>query len=202
MAVSGNCAACSMAGIRQAAHNGRFVNLPGVVPFAGRAAMSVVAAILRGVVQWAQFEQEEPEFAAEVRKRFTAARHHVLATLRADGSPRVSGTEVDFQHGHVQFGSMLGARKAQDLRRDGRCAIHANPGDGSMAEPDAKISGIATEVDDPAAKEPMQSPDGEPMDYHLFRLDLTEAVLTKPEGNLLVIRSWRPGKGIRRFTRT
>ena len=45
---------------------------------------------------WEDFEQEAPEPAALVRARFEAEKHHVLATLRKDGSPRVSGTEVDF----------------------------------------------------------------------------------------------------------
>jgi hypothetical protein len=152
------------------------------------------------MVSWTEFEQEEPTFAAEVHERFTATKHHVLATLRADGSPRVSGTEVDFSHGHLQFGSMLKARKAADLQRDGRCALHANPGDGSMTKPDAKVSGVAAEVDDPEVKGLLE-PGEAPPDYHLFRLDLTEAVLTKPEGDVLVIRRWTPGAGVQRFAR-
>jgi hypothetical protein len=88
---------------------------------------------------WAQFQAEAEEFAAMVRERFEAAETHILATLRKDGSPRVSGTEVDFKGHDLSFGSMLNAVKALDLRRDGRCAIHAHP----SADGDAKVAGVA-----------------------------------------------------------
>lgn len=142
-----------------------------------------------GTVRWEEFAAEAPELADAVRARFEAARHHVLATLRADGSPRVSGTEVDFGDGDLTLGSMLGAVKARDLQRDGRFALHANPGDGSMAGGDAKIAGVAEEM----AEET----------FHRFRLQLGEVVLTSlhPDGDRLVIESWRPGVGVVRRER-
>ncbi|MEV4241888.1 pyridoxamine 5'-phosphate oxidase family protein [Streptosporangium canum] len=79
---------------------------------------------------WEQFESEAGELASAVKARFQAAETHVLATLRKDGSPRVSGTEVDFKGSDLSFGSMLNAVKALALRRDGRCAIHAHPHQG------------------------------------------------------------------------
>jgi hypothetical protein len=42
---------------------------------------------------WRDVEQSEPEFAARVRRLFEAGRHKTIATLRADGSPRISGIE-------------------------------------------------------------------------------------------------------------
>src|SRR6266516_5864811 len=98
---------------------------------------------------WEQFSSEAPELAAAVRARFEAAKHHVLATLRRDGSPRVSGTEVDFHGPELTVGSMWQAVIARDLHRDGRFALHANPGDGSMEGGDVKLSGQAVEVTDP-----------------------------------------------------
>ncbi|GGM79748.1 hypothetical protein GCM10012275_57960 [Longimycelium tulufanense] len=59
-----------------------------------------------------QFATEAPELAALVRARLEAARRHVLATVRKDGSPRVSGTEVDFYGPDLVLGSMWLARKA------------------------------------------------------------------------------------------
>jgi hypothetical protein len=141
-------------------------------------------------VRWKEFAAEAPELASAVRARFEAARHHVLATLRADGSPRVSGTEVVFSDGDLTLGSMPGAVKARDLQRDGRFALHANPGDGSMAGGDAKVAGVAEEVL------------GEET-HHVFRLQLDEAVLTSlhPDGDRIVIESWRPGQGVVRRER-
>ncbi|MBO0802238.1 MAG: pyridoxamine 5'-phosphate oxidase family protein [Nocardiopsaceae bacterium] len=141
---------------------------------------------------WAQFQADAEDLAAMVRERFEAAETHILATLRKDGSPRVSGTEVDFQGQDLSFGSMPNAVKALDLLRDGRCAIHAHP----SADGDVKVAGTAEEVTGEAksayvtGKEP-------PGGFHAFRLDLREAVHTAVEGDELVIRFWQPGQGVR-----
>ena len=147
---------------------------------------------------WDEFAAEAPELAASVRARFEAEKHHVLATVRADGSPRVSGTEVGFRNGQLYLGSMAGAWKAKDLQRDPRCAIHAHTGDGSLAGGDAKLAGRAVEVTDEAVlrEHGVQPP------AHLFLLDLTEVVLTTVAGDRLAILSWRPGRPVRRDERT
>ena len=95
---------------------------------------------------WQEFTEAAPALADAVRARLTAHRHHVLATLRADGSPRVSGTEVETFRGLLVLGSMPGARKVRDLHRDPRYALHSNPGHHTMEGGDAKISGRAREL--------------------------------------------------------
>ncbi|QKG18810.1 pyridoxamine 5'-phosphate oxidase family protein [Actinomadura verrucosospora] len=150
---------------------------------------------------WRQFEEEAAELAATVKARFEAAETHVLATTRLDGSPRVSGSEVDFKGADLSFGSMLGAVKARDLQRDGRCAIHAHPADPEHGG-DAKVAGVAVEITDPAEKKAYTTGDEPPGDFHAFRLDLREAVLTSVEDGKLVIRVWRPGAGVRTVSRT
>lgn len=145
---------------------------------------------------WAQFESEDSQFAAMVRARFEAAETHILATVRKDGSPRVSGTEVNFSGQDLSFGSMLHAVKALDLQRDGRCAIHAHP----SADGDAKVAGVAIEVTGEARKAYVTGAEP-PGGFHAFRLELNEAVFTVVEGDELVIRIWRPGAGIRTFRR-
>lgn len=150
---------------------------------------------------WKQFEEEAAELAAAVRQRFEAAKTHVLATVRKDGSPRVSGSEVDFMGEDLSFGSMLGAVKARDLRRDGRCAIHAHPADPENGG-DAKIAGVAVEITDAEEKKAHATGEEPPGDFHAFRLDLREAVLTSVEGGQLVIQVWRPGAGVSTVHRT
>jgi hypothetical protein len=147
--------------------------------------------------------------AASVRGRLEATKHHVVATLRCDGSPRVSGTEVQFHGPDLVAGGMPGALKGRDLRRDPRYALHSNPGDGSMDGGDAKVSGTAVEVVDPAALldyanaiERPQEP-GAPLDFELFRFLITDVVRTSvhPDGDRLLIESWRPGVGLRTVER-
>lgn len=141
---------------------------------------------------WAQFADEASQFAAMVREQFEAAQTHILATLRKDGSPRVSGIEVAFSGPDLSFGSMLNAVKARDLHRDGRCAIHAHPAESG----DVKVAGTATEVTGEAKKAYVTG--SEPAEgFHAFRLDLREAVITAVEGDELVVRVWRPGQGVR-----
>ncbi len=53
--------------------------------------------------------------------------HKVIATLRRDGSPRVSGNELRFIDGEVWLGMMPGSVKALDLLRDPRVAVHGAP---------------------------------------------------------------------------
>jgi hypothetical protein len=147
-----------------------------------------------GMVSWQEFERQAPELAARVRGLFGTHRHKVMATLRADGSPRVSGTEVEFRDGQVWLGSMPGARKAADLRRDPRVAIHTSSPDPDEADPsawvgDAKLAGRAQEVTDPGEGS------------HLFRVEVEEAVWTRVEGEEMVIDMWHAGRGLRRVRR-
>ena len=66
---------------------------------------------------WHDVEGAAPELAASVRALFDAHKHKTIATLRADGAPRISGIEAVFVDGELTFGSMPGARKGADLRR-------------------------------------------------------------------------------------
>jgi hypothetical protein len=121
----------------------------------------VIGAIMGRVTTWQEVEQAEPEFAQRVRGLFDAHRHKTIATLRADGSPRISGIETVFEDGELVFGSMPNARKGADLRRDPRFALHSatvDPVEGSEAQwpGEAKISGRAI-----AAGPVTEGPDGE-----------------------------------------
>jgi hypothetical protein len=156
------------------------------------------------MTSWERFAEEAGDLAGAVRARFEATKHHVLATLRRDGSPRVSGTEVGFRGPDLTIGSMWGAVKARDLQRDGRFALHANPGDGSMEGGDAKVSGVAVEVVDPGELEAFRAASHPPPGpFHLFRLQLAEVVLTSvgEGGDHLLIQTWRPGEPVKRVER-
>ncbi|GDY76452.1 hypothetical protein SAV31267_059370 [Streptomyces avermitilis] len=80
---------------------------------------------------WAAFTTAEPGLANIAEERFGGFAHHVLATLRKDGSPRTTGLEVRFLHGELWLGMMPDSLKALDLRRDPRFALQANPGEGA-----------------------------------------------------------------------
>lgn len=151
---------------------------------------------------WEQFTVAAPELAAAVRERFDAHGHKTMATLRRDGSPRISGTEVQFRDGEVWLGSMAGARKCLDLRRDGRVAIHSGSDDPDEWTGDAKIAGTAVEVTDEQMLDKFR--DGAPPGpFQLFRIELAEAVVVSlgQPADHLVIESWHEGKGVSRVER-
>ncbi|MEU5978944.1 pyridoxamine 5'-phosphate oxidase family protein [Streptomyces sp. NPDC047315] len=153
---------------------------------------------------WADFHAAEPDFADTVQARFQQHLHHVLATLRKDGSPRVSGLEVNFRDGELYLGMMYDSWKAKDLLRDPRFALHANPGEGAAASQlgDVRVSGRATPVT-ADSEEFARFVEGvrPPEPFHLFRADVTEAVRTSVEDNELVVRSWHPGAPLRTVRR-
>ncbi|AYN39837.1 pyridoxamine 5'-phosphate oxidase family protein [Streptomyces dangxiongensis] len=155
-------------------------------------------------MNWAAFSTAAPELAATTEKRFGAYRHHVLATLRKDGSPRTSGLEVRFLGGELWLGMMPGSLKALDLRRDPRFALQANPGEGTgMGGGDVRVSGRAYEVEDGAAKAAYVKEVEPPQPFHLFRTELTEVVRTSVEDDrYLVTRVWKPGEPVRTLRRS
>ena len=154
---------------------------------------------------WREFETECPDLAGRVRRSLDQHRHKVLATLRTDGSPRVSGVEVEFFDGDVWIGSMPASRKAADLTRDPRCAVHGAPADESMTAGDAKLSARAIQLPqgpEHAALLRARAADGRPSPdgpFDLFRLDLTAVALTgiSAGGDQLRIESWTPATGYR-----
>lgn len=147
---------------------------------------------------WADFRAAEPGFAETVQKRFQQYKHHVLATLRRDGSPRLTGLEVDFRFGEMWLGMMPDSRKAQDLQRDPRFAIHTNPGsDDSMDGGDVRIGGRAVEVTDPEVIRRFAAEVKPPEPFHLFRVEPAEVVQTYVDGEELVVRTWHPGAAVR-----
>lgn len=151
---------------------------------------------------WKVIEQAEPAFAGRVRALFDAGRHKTIATLRADGSPRISGIECEFVDGDLRFGSMTGARKGADLERDARFALHSptfspEPGKETEWPGEAKIAGRAS------ATGPVTSDSGEAPDGTMFVADVTSVVITRlnPEGTKLVVESWTPERGLQRVER-
>lgn len=139
---------------------------------------------------WLDVRTAVPEFADRVQALFDAHTHKTIATLRADGSPRISGIEATFTDGMLSFGSMPHSRKGADLRRDPRFALHTatvDPIPGAEADwpGEAKIAGLALH---------QTGPDGD-----LFHADITEVVLThlNDAATLLVVEWWTPTTGLR-----
>ena len=153
---------------------------------------------------WSEFEAEAPELAARVRARLDARTHKTLATVRGDGSPRISGTESEIKEGELWIGSMWQARKARDLQRDPRFALHAGSDDPPDWTGDAKLAGVAEEIVDPDRVKEINGGKAPPGPSHLFRLDLREVSTVELDDarKALVIEVWTPGAGLRTMKRS
>lgn len=149
------------------------------------------------MTSWSDFAAAEPDLAARARALFDAGRHKTIATLRADGSPRLSGIECEFTETDLRFGSMLNARKLDDLRRDGRFALHGptfHPDIGAEHEwtGEAKVGGTAI----PAGPVLGEDPDGPPQG-EWFAADISEVVVTglNADATKLRVEWWTPAGG-------
>jgi hypothetical protein len=118
---------------------------------------------MRGMATWAQFEAEAPEVAsvaaqlwagitalhrgelARGRPQFVVA---YLATVRADGAPRLHPFCPILAGGRLFAAIPRSSPKGWDLRRDPRCVIHALPG---PDDDELCIRAAAFEVTDDAA---------------------------------------------------
>jgi hypothetical protein len=144
------------------------------------------------MARWSDVEREAPELAARARALFDAHGHKTMATLRMDGSPRISGIEMEFRDGDAWIGSMWKGVKALDLQRDPRFAIHSASDDPDVWKGDAKIAGRAEEI-------AVADTDTEREPSHSFRLDMTELSVVTHGGSPpdhLVIESWHEGRGV------
>lgn len=151
---------------------------------------------------WGEIAAAHPEFVKRGRELFDVHKHKTLATLRRDGSPRISGTEVSFVDDDIWFGGMWMSQKAKDLRRDPRFALHGptiDPSDNWKG--DVKIAGRAVEVDDDSVKRRITEGAGLG-DFHLFRADISEMVIIGVAGDQLRMQIWKEGKGLTTKSRT
>lgn len=158
---------------------------------------------------WTDLDRIEPDLAERGRAILASATNAVLATVRADGSPRLSGIDPFFADGELWIGSMPGARKADDLARDPRLALHGVPwesrrlrdGAADPGDADVKLTGAAVEVTDPAqisgasasfaADRGFEPPEG----GRYYRIELTSLAVTFVDGEALVIDHWTEQSG-------
>ncbi|MEA2900625.1 MAG: hypothetical protein QOH36_512 [Actinomycetota bacterium] len=160
------------------------------------------------MASWTDVEAAAPELAALVRARFEAHGMGLLATLRRDGSPRISGIEPLFALGELWLGMMPGSLKAADVVRDPRFALHSATTDKNVTDGDAKVGGVLVEVhdDDEFARfveafVAATGYSGPPERFPLFKADVKEVSTVKPAGDHLDIESWREGRGVRKVER-
>jgi hypothetical protein len=128
---------------------------------------------------WREVEGAAPEFAQRVWALFDAHWHETIATLLADGLPRIRD-RGGLRGRRLGFGSMLNARTGADLRRDPRFALHS------------------------ATVDPVESCEAKRLgEANRFHADIAEVVHTyvNKEATMLVIDWQTPGHGLQSIDR-
>jgi hypothetical protein len=153
-------------------------------------------------VDWAHVTREAPSVAVLAEGVLAARRMKTLATLRRDGSPRLSEVSGAFVRDGEFWIALIPSAKERDLDRDPRCSVHCgSPTDEFGAS--VRVSGRAVRAD---AEEPLRLGmvrDGGVPRFWLFRLDVGEVVVTRPEpgSGLILMEWWTPAGGLGRATR-
>jgi len=152
------------------------------------------------MTSWSDVLAAAPELATRVQERFDATGLGLLATLRRDGFPRISGIEPLFALDELWLGMMPESRKAHDVVRDARFSLHSATIDKEVKEGDAKITGRAVLVEDAdtftrflQAFEAHTGYSPPPEPFPLFKVYVYEVSMVRPGGDHLDIDWWRVG---------
>lgn len=131
-------------------------------------------------MSWQALAEGSPDLAA-----FGAERLHdrvaYLATVKADGTPRLSPVRPVVAGGRLFVFTELGSPKVRDLDRDGRYALHGTAtGDEPWDLREFAVEGIAHRADDADSRAVANGGSAFPRDerFLLFELDLVSAMST------------------------
>jgi Pyridoxamine 5'-phosphate oxidase len=132
-------------------------------------------------MRWHDLESQQPALARVGAEKVAGPGVVLVATIRRDGSPRLSPVEPLLWDGDLWLSMGLGSRKAADLRRDPRILVHSIVTSPNGQDGDYKLRGAAVEEPDPATQarytEQVAARLGwrpEPGRFHLFRVDITD----------------------------
>jgi general stress protein 26 len=144
---------------------------------------------------WAQFAEAAPELATIGSELFEQHQLAYLATVRADGSPRLHPVSPKIIAGRLYVCTPRSSPKAADQLRDGRYVMHLLPG---KNDDEFRVRGRARLVTERAELERVlaQGPHYFRAEDYLFEYDIQEAATAYWEnvgqpGTYPVRRSWR-----------
>jgi Pyridoxamine 5'-phosphate oxidase len=157
-------------------------------------------------MNWRDLESAAPEIAHLGRERLEQARVALLATLRKDGSPRISPVEPYLTQGHLIFGAMSWSLKTRDLLRDPRCVLHSAVTGPDSGEGELKLYGRATEADQEIRNGCRESwwVERPPGAATVFALTIEQATFISwdTEQGQMTVRRWSPQRGYNKMRRS
>jgi hypothetical protein len=162
-------------------------------------------------MHWSEMTEGQPRLAALARERLIGPGVVLVATIRRDGTPRLSPVEPFVLDGDLWLSMMWQSTKARDLLRDPRILVHSVITSRDGAEGEVKLRGSARDEPDPAvqrryAAAVAASLGWEPVPgrFHLFGVDIEQVtyVAYDPSGSGdQHVAMWPPGREfVRRAT--
>ncbi len=146
---------------------------------------------------WQDFANVAPDLAAFGEQRFKAAPAY-LATVRANGLPRVHPVTPIIADGHLLLFMEPTSPKGHDLQRGSGYALHAAVADSGGGGGEFAVTGHAVLTDDPILRELATRYGYQPKDiYILFELSVESGFSTTyPDGGPPVRQNWKaPANG-------
>jgi hypothetical protein len=138
---------------------------------------------------WSELRDSQPGVADLGEQRLIGPGVVLVATIRQDGTPRVSAVEPLLLDGQLWLSMMLGSTKARDLLRDPRILVHniVTSRDGIAGE--FKVRGRAQPVEDEASQQHYVTAVREQLGYrmivgrfHLFTVDIHDVTFIRYDG--------------------
>jgi len=132
-------------------------------------------------MRWHDFEQAQPKLAQVGRVKLGGPGVVLVATIRRDGSPRVSPVEPLFWRDDLWLSMGWRTHKAADLQRDNRILVHSIVSSREVEGGEFKVRGTAAADDSASVQrdyaDAVQQELGwrpEPGRFDLFRIDVDD----------------------------
>jgi len=101
-------------------------------------------------VRWSDVERQQPQLAELGGRLLTGPGVVLVATIKRDGTPRLSPVEPLMLDGSLWLSMMWRSAKAMDLFRDPRILVHSVIASRAGAPGEFKVRGVARAQDDAA----------------------------------------------------
>ena len=159
------------------------------------------------MARWADLEAAAPALARSGRELIDRFRFVYIATLRRDGTSRISVVEARIAGGELAMSMIPGTWKARDLLRDPRVAVNAPLQHPDDPNEELKLHGRAMEVHDGRLKEAVAAAiEGTsgwrpPVDWCFFSVDIADAAFITWNAGVMRMSRWSPDDGVREIER-
>jgi hypothetical protein len=161
-------------------------------------------------VNWSDLESTQPRLAAVARARLIDPGVVLVATIRGDGSPRLSPVEPFLLDGELWLSMLWGSLKARDLGRDPRLLVHGIVTSRDGRDGELKVRGRALPEGDPTLQRRYADAVSAALGwspevgrFHLFRVDIEDVTFLRYDdatGDQFLVR-WPAGvETVRRGT--